>query len=406
MSFLYRTDEKIIRSAEILNNTEHPSQMRWHRLLDICREKGVSDGHFRTYMQGKNSSFDDADVMLFDCLKKGVMKITTQDVMLKSDRQTYVEYGEELDSDADEIEVAPEEALNKKYTYSIDTENSACKNLFQKYVNEQLKRNTDLELDYDTVMSNIKGNLLKYGEIEGLEEYFNNLKKELSYDFIKTYQVSTHNAYQKSNGFDYEIEKTNRNNIDSVKHTQKLNETLNGIDKFPELINDSNKISKKNIGDVLIDELKTEVIVHRGHSPFYVIFHPIKYYRESKSITDAKNALVRLGADRNKVEEFVENTKLEDSYLRDKNDLVKARAVRNLLLDLKFEDLSKDVEFSDKEIDELLMNDDVEIEEPFTKRLQEDIVKSENPVDLEVPENNEQVEKQQSVKEDGVPVEE
>lgn len=402
MSFLYRTDAKIIRSLEISSNTKHHSQMGWHRFLDICQAKGVTESHFRTYLKSESTVFDDSDLMLFDCMKKGVLNATTQNIYLKSENQIYGEDGEELENDPDGLELVQDDSLNVKYNYSIDTENPECKKLFQNYIYEQLSKKNKTKLSFDDVMSNVKNSLLSHGEVEGLGAYFDNLQNEMYYDFMKTYQVGIYGFYKGKDNFDYELEIANRNNIDSVSQTQKLNDTLNGLENIKDVT--FNRADKINIGDVLVNELQTEVRLHRGHSIFYAIFHPINYYRESKSITNAKNALVNLGAEREKVDEFVENTKLEDKLLRDKKNIIRARTIGGVLLGTRFEDLGKEVEISEEEIDDLVMDDETEV--TFNNQLQEDIVKSENPVvSNEVPENKEPEQKQESVKENGNPVE-
>lgn len=403
MSLFYGTDEKIIRSTEISSDAKHPSQMRWHKLLDICREKGVTESHFRSYMGSKMSSFGDEETFLFDCMKKNILKFNTQDVILESDERIIGEDGEELEDDPDGVVIVNEEIDNKKYNYYIDTENPDCKKFFQKYIKAQLSKSTNGELSFDNVMSNVKNNLLKYGEIDGLDEYFEQLKTESLYDFVSVYHSKIHDFYQEGEKFDYKIEKANRDNIDSVKQTQKLNETLDGAKKVFGSENRTNTVEKNNVGDVLVDELQTEVRLHRGHSLFFVVFHPIKYYREAKSISNAKNTLVDLGANREKVNEFVENVKLEDKYFRDKKDFVKAKAVNSVYLNLRFDSLVKGDEIPEDEIDDLVMEDDEKSVNEFTEQLAENINKSDNTVE-NVPVDNAPVENKEPAKENSADI--
>ncbi len=379
MSLFYGTDEKIIKGEELKGHTSHPTQMKWHRLLDICREKGVSDGHYRTYMDSNSSAFGETEVFLYDCMKKDVLKVAVQNFDPKSKQQIYGEDGEELENDPDELELGPEDqSAKRKYIYSIDTENKSCKKMFKNYVKAQLDKFTDASVSYGDVMEGIKAELLKYGEIAGLSNYFNQIENEYSKEFVLVYNNATHNAYQKSNGFDVEIEKNFRNNLDSEKQTKMLKDTIDGIKKTPHLNDAKNRAQKESCGDVLMDELQNEVRLHRGHSILFIVFHPVKYYREGKSITDAKQALVDLGADEKKVDALVENTKLEDKYLRSKNDIAKAKTVREVYLGRKFEDLQSGIEVN--EVDDLIMDDDESVVEEFVEQVANAVEKSEQPL--------------------------
>ncbi len=302
----------------MLDMNDDASDFRWHKLWNQVADKNVSDAHFVQFME-ENGGFTPEDAIMFQCMRDGVLDFKL--VRVEKENRDEEENEDELDDEEPEY----------RYEYSIDENNPNWEKYMKKLIALQIDSGEAYSVDngkmlLDRIYDKCTHGLIK---IDGLASAIND---ELDYT-VETAVRNGLNPDVQIAQLDYEVEMAN------------IDGKYGPDDDGNELESEEDRENKKQEhletmeahGDAIMESMRGAIYAHRGHSVFYAIFHPIKYYSEAKSIKNAKDALVKLGANRKKVDDFEKNVILEDKYLRDKKDYHRADQIGGLYVNVNFD---------------------------------------------------------------------
>lgn len=278
MSIFYGTDkQKLTNAYEALSDEDgfevETNVFPWLEHYQAISESNVTDAHFRRYLT-ESAHYSERDAVMFDLYKQGVLSVR------RVDGSTAYE-SEDLDVESDTI----------VYRYELRTKSQKAKEQIKNLIISAVKKDEPYSEDaVKKAVADTRKHLNAY-EVAGIDEALD--------------------------GVEAELEAGARSRIDADVQKRELDDAVKNA-----------SASSAESAERVMTGLKGAIYAHRSHSPFYAIFHPINYYREAQSIAGAKEALVKLGASAEKVDEFERNVIAEDRALRKDKDPERAAELR------------------------------------------------------------------------------